>query len=964
MATLLGKGDGTLATALSTPVGTAPTSLLVVGERDGSVNLQVANSGSNYISMLYGNTDSTQTFAISSVHPTPFAQGQTSATYSIYLDNTGLSPSSGQISITNSVNSALILTGMQGSGWTCSLVNDIVGTCNRSDSVAPGQSTPPIIVTVNVSPTAPSTTTGTIQASVGGGFPIQIMDTISILLNQTISFPAIPNHRNGDLPFTISATASSGLPVSFTASGQCTLSNNTVTLAGAGSCTITASQSGGGSYAAAVPATQTFSILGQAASVSVSSSSASLQFGLPVTLTATITPGNASGVVTFYDGPTVLGTAKISNGVAQFIAASLTAGTHAVTAHYDGDSNCAPASSAASNITVSTVKGFGFGTATNIVSSGLDVASVLAVDLNGDGMIDLAVPTAFAQSVVVFIGKGKGVFQNTSTISLPVGFTPSQVVAGDFNMDGKPDLVVGGYWTGGIAVLLGNGDGTFQSPVYYSPGPLQLALVVGDFNGDGIPDIATTIYASNKVGILLGNGDGTFQPVATYAVGSQPSSIAIADLNGDGKTDLVVANGGNNSVNVLLGDGAGGFQAAQTYGTGLAPIGLVVGDFNDDGKADVATANQNDGTLSLLLGNGDGTFQPALSYPAAVKPNSIVSSDFNGDGKLDVIVGDSSAGGAPTSVLLLGNGDGTFRSPRIFSTGTAATAGPYAVADLNGDGRADLIVSGNLNYQLAVGPPDLSVAKSHTENFGSGLNGESYNIAVTNLGPGWSDDPITVTDLLPSVMTASDISGKGWNCTLTTLNCSRTDALAPASPYSPISLTVNVAAVPPQSVTNVANLAVSAGDPNPSNNSSSDVTPIFSLTLQAITFGAIPNHLISDPPFTVSATASSGLPVSFSASGGCSVSGNTVTLVSTGTCSITASQAGNTTYTAAPSVTQSFTVNQSPPSAISVSPSSGSGFSETFSFVFCGRARLPGYGLAADHYQLRAHGRARLLYLL
>ena len=160
---------------------------------------------------------------------------------------------------------------------------------------------------------------------------------------------------------------------------------------------------------------------------------------------------------------------------------------------------------------------------------------------------------------------------------------------------------------------------SFLPAVNYGVGTQPTLVAVGDFNGDGKPDLVVANLGSNTVSVLLGNGDGTFQPAVNYGAGFQPSSVAVGDFNGDGKPDLVVANHGSNTVSVLLGNGDGTFQAAVSFSAGTNAYSASVGDFNRDGKPDLTVANFGSINVSMLLSN------TAFSGPAIIEspsPNS------------------------------------------------------------------------------------------------------------------------------------------------------------------------------------------------------------------------------------------------------------------------------------------------------------------------------------------------------
>src|SRR5216684_1815090 len=239
-------------------------------------------------------------------------------------------------------------------------------------------------------------------------------------------------------------------------------------------------------------------------------------------------------------------------------------------------------------------------------TAGYDPIFVAVGDFNGDGVPDLVVANEGSNNVSVLLGNGQGAFQAAQNFA--AGTNPQSVAVGDFNGDGKLDLAVANEGSGDVSVLLGNGDGTFQTAVAIATGTNPQSVAVGDFNGDGNLDLAVanggdfSSGAGSNVTVLLGNGDGTFQTARAFAVDDIPQSVAVGDFNGDGKLDLAVANLRSGDVSVLLGNGDGTFQGAVNYAAAGASS-IAVGDFNGDGKLDLAVAS---GSVSVLLGNGDG----------------------------------------------------------------------------------------------------------------------------------------------------------------------------------------------------------------------------------------------------------------------------------------------------------------------------------------------------------------------
>jgi len=221
---------------------------------------------------------------------------------------------------------------------------------------------------------------------------------------------------------------------------------------------------------------------------------------------------------------------------------------------------------------------------------------------------------------------------------------------GDFNSDGKLDVVVTNLNSGKVSILLGHGDGTFAEPGHVSVGHRPTSVAVGDLNGDGKLDLAVTNGADDAVMVLLGHGDGTFALHETRSVHSRSVAVALGDFNGDGKPDLAVAALLSSTVVVLFGDGTGSFPTGNTFGVARHPSALAVGDFNNDGKHDVAVANRFSDSVSVLLGNGDGTFKAYRNFAVEAQPVALAAGDFNNDGKLDLVA--ANVGSDSISVLL------------------------------------------------------------------------------------------------------------------------------------------------------------------------------------------------------------------------------------------------------------------------------------------------------------------------
>lgn len=287
---------------------------------------------------------------------------------------------------------------------------------------------------------------------------------------------------------------------------------------------------------------------------------------------------------------------------------------------------------------------------------------------------------------------------------------PGNVVLGDLDQDGKPDLVVASGRNRSITLLLSQGDGQFRdargSPMMLPESPNE--MVLRDLNGDGKLDLAIASHDSYGVMLLLGDGNGSLFLAPNSPIimkeGERPHThgLVVGDLNGDGKLDLVTVNSNpDNDVSVVLGDGRGGFTRApgSPFAVGPSPYPSALGDLNDDRNLDIIATTTDRSkpqeavsrALTVLFGDGQGGFRRSQVSLRTLHPWFVVVGDVNGDRKADVVATHTERS---ELTVLLGDGKGGLTETTGSPFDLGAPAWHAAIGDVNRDSKADVIAAG------------------------------------------------------------------------------------------------------------------------------------------------------------------------------------------------------------------------------------------------------------------------------
>jgi hypothetical protein len=361
-------------------------------------------------------------------------------------------------------------------------------------------------------------------------------------------------------------------------------------------------------------------------------------------------------------------------------------------------------------------------------------------DLDGNGKPEVIISAS--SGVAVSYNRGDGTYGDDFCSSAASNSYPVSVDVGDLNRDSMLDLVIGRGTDTAATVLLGQENATFGPPSLVTTGSLPVGIVVRDFNHDGNLDFASANQGSNNVSVLLGLGNGNFNVKTDYQVGSGPKYLSAGDLNLDGNCDLVTVNGGSASISILLGNVNGSFQSHMVYSVGNLPNCVMIGDINEDFFPDLLVGTSTSPvSIAALLGTGSGTFNAPYNLYWGWPVLGIDLADINNDGHVDIIM----ANGAGSGGIAHGNGFGGFGTRIPIGTTLGSTL-RVMVRDCDADGVVDVAFIANLDCQVGILKGDGAGGFGSEVDYGVGRNPNGMAVADVN------------QDGKPDVVTANSLS--------------------------------------------------------------------------------------------------------------------------------------------------------------------------------------------------------------
>ena len=343
------------------------------------------------------------------------------------------------------------------------------------------------------------------------------------------------------------------------------------------------------------------------------------------------------------------------------------------------------------------------------LGAGRQPAALAAADFDRDGRLDVAVGGDGSGDVTLFLGDGRGGLRAGARV--PAGPHPTEMVAVDLDRDGSPDLAVANHESSELVIFLGDGKGGLRpargSPVRVHSVPHPHTIDACDADGDGDLDLVLDDWGENRLTLVRGDGHGGFAgPGEPIEVGRKPyRNLKARDLDADGRCDLVVPSYEMGVVTVLRGDGRGGFRARAPVHAGPAPFTVDVGDLDGDGRVDLAVQNYSgqlsdpsDDALTFLLDDGRGGYRLGPRIATGRGPFVVVTGDVDGDRVSDAVTADYGS----SSLTVSRGGPGGLAESRTTPVPVPCRPQRLALADLNGDGRADAVVACTEDEKLAV----------------------------------------------------------------------------------------------------------------------------------------------------------------------------------------------------------------------------------------------------------------------
>lgn len=326
-------------------------------------------------------------------------------------------------------------------------------------------------------------------------------------------------------------------------------------------------------------------------------------------------------------------------------------------------------------------------------------------DFDGDGKLDIVVTCGTHEApkvggVLLLLNHGGARFIAAAQGRIAMPQAVDSLVVADFNEDRRPDVAAVGHDSYNVHLLFGDGKGGLAHgrsiAAHAGKRPHTHAIETADVNKDGHADLLTTNADDHAISVLLGDGRGGFAPgpgSPLAAPGHPYSSLVVRDLDGDGLLDIAAPLLEAGEIGVYLGDGTGRFRPARgaPYRVGARPGFVQAEDLNGDGRLDLMSTHDDVGMVDVLLNEGGGRFRPAPDSPVRMREQvwSIVTGDFGGDRARDAIL---SAPGRKL-VLLRGDGHGGFTQTAGVGLVTGESPNRLAVADMDGDGRTDVVTT-------------------------------------------------------------------------------------------------------------------------------------------------------------------------------------------------------------------------------------------------------------------------------